>query len=98
MFLVNSGYGVVRVGDDVRLPALAMDAAMRAFSHQNEEEKVRYVTISGDRTAPGGGDNGSSKEEKQRHSPNEFHGFARVEGLKEQFMVGFATLVHDSNS
>ena len=86
---------MVRIDDAVRRPALAMDNAMKAFSRQQDDEKIRFVTVSGATSTTASGDSsgsqgdGSGAGEVQRHSPNEFHGFARVEGLKEQFMVRF---------
>eukprot|EP00117_Sycon_ciliatum_P017059 scpid78356/ scgid16223/ len=97
--LITRGYAIAPLTDDVTTSAVAMDAAMRAFCARSEDDKVAFVRMSGGgdaaRTgdASNRGDAGScapgadADEAPVRHSPNEYHGFARVEGLKEQFMI-----------
>eukprot|EP01119_Soliformovum_irregulare_P000448 TRINITY_DN10309_c0_g1_i2.p1 TRINITY_DN10309_c0_g1~~TRINITY_DN10309_c0_g1_i2.p1 ORF type:complete len:241 (+),score=57.61 TRINITY_DN10309_c0_g1_i2:36-758(+) len=70
--LLTRGYALVELPRDVRRNYADFALALKAFCEQSQEEKARFATMMPDST---------------KWSPNQFHGYSKMEGLKEQYMI-----------
>eukprot|EP00026_Physarum_polycephalum_P003733 Phypoly_transcript_03747.p1 GENE.Phypoly_transcript_03747~~Phypoly_transcript_03747.p1 ORF type:complete len:611 (+),score=151.66 Phypoly_transcript_03747:440-2272(+) len=70
--LNKRGYAIIELPTEVSDAYSDFHAAFEAFSQSPLEHKQKYATQQFDTNA---------------HSPNQFHGFSVVDGLKEQFMM-----------
>ncbi len=60
--------------------------ALELFCRLNLVDKAKYAQLEN-----------QTKMDDSTFTPNQFHGYSRIEGLKEQFMVGFfGTSLHSS--
>jgi isopenicillin N synthase-like dioxygenase len=69
--LTKRGYAVLKLSQEVVCACQNMHAAMEAFMKQPDEEKAKFAT----------------KTDDTKYSPNQYHGYSKMKGLKEQFMV-----------
>ena len=68
---MRAGYAVLKLSQDVVQSCQNMHSAMQAFMKQPAQEKAKFAT----------------KTDDARYSPNQYHGYSKMKGLKEQFMV-----------
>lgn len=66
-----SGYAILKLSPEVIESCQDMHAAMEAFMKQSTDEKAKFAT----------------KMDDTPYSPNQYHGYSKMKGLKEQFMV-----------
>jgi len=69
--LIQRGYAIVKLDKEVTELYSAFHKAFECFSHSEEEHRKKYATLFS----------------QDKYSPNQFHGFSVVAGLKEQFMM-----------
>lgn len=69
--LITRGYAVVKLDGDMKNAYTKFAIDFDAFCSQPIEEKAKFAT----------------KFTSIKHSPDQFHGYSRMEGLKEQYMV-----------
>jgi len=69
--LISRGYAVVKISEKMTHLYSQFHQSFEIFSHSTEEHKKTYATLF----------------TKDTFSPNQFHGFSVVTGLKEQFMM-----------
>mmetsp|Transcript_14072 Transcript_14072/g.17743 ORF Transcript_14072/g.17743 Transcript_14072/m.17743 type:complete len:128 (+) Transcript_14072:161-544(+) len=70
--LIERGYAVVKVSQELYSCYSAFHAVWEEFSALPQEEKSRYAV---------------QQFNQRTNSPNQYHGFSVVRGLKEQFML-----------
>jgi hypothetical protein len=70
--LLRRGYCIVSVDDEYLQLSSAFHSTFEEFCALPEEEKHKFAFLQFD---------------PNTHSPNQYHGFSTVDGLKEQFMV-----------
>lgn len=70
-FLLLLGYAIVKLSPEVIKACQDMHIAMATFMKQSADEKAKFAT----------------KTDDLLYSPNQYHGYSKMKGLKEQFMV-----------
>jgi len=70
--LINRGYAIVELTDQVIDTYSRFIHSFESFCHQDATTKAKYATLF---------------TQNDTFSPNQFHGFSVVSGLKEQFMM-----------
>src|SRR5690606_37283415 len=69
--LIERGYAVVPLPEKTTKLYSDFHEAFECFSHSSEDNKRTFATLFTD----------------DKYSPNQFHGYSEVAGLKEQFMM-----------
>ncbi|XP_062514336.1 uncharacterized protein LOC134189953 [Corticium candelabrum] len=69
--LAKRGYAIVKLSPEVIKACQDMHIAMATFMKQSADEKAKFAT----------------KTDDLLYSPNQYHGYSKMKGLKEQFMV-----------
>lgn len=78
--LVERGYAIIRLCESLTNNYSLFHSAWEEFSASKEENKVQYAI---------------QQFEPKNNSPNQYHGFSVVGGLKEQFMLRAAGINSD---
>jgi len=69
--LINRGYALIPLDEDLKKVYADFALSLKAFCDQDISEKVKFATLM----------------DNSKYTPNQFHGYSRMEGLKEQYMI-----------
>jgi len=72
--LLQRGYAVFRLNEETKKVYSDFAVSLAMFCHQPLEEKAKYATL-------------MESSNNSVFTPNQFHGYSRMEGLKEQFAL-----------
>ena len=76
--LLKRGYAVIKLPENLKQSYAKFAIALDEFCNKPLSQKAEYAT----------------KFDNSTYTPNQFHGYSRMEGLKEQYMVPSQNVIY----